>query len=589
MSWNRIFRGASHHPGKSSHVFVLMLNQSTELVSCQMIHNSSKLHSVLLMAVATLVSCNHAGSVEPDLIDQTLIAKGRTLFQHEWSSRNPKLGGDGLGPLHNAKSCVACHHQGGVGGSGAARFNAKSIGIETLRVVGFNPTPDVVSNMLVTFHPGFVSADGVMNNSLPLHHRGPNAFLYANRSIMSGIPAEFSESGSPSNPEEVRIANATPILYSLKTGRHTMTVKARLFQRNTPALFGSGLIDQVTSESLDAVVKEQKSHPEISGRPSTLRDGRYGKFGWRANIASLIDFNDQACAAELGLETKRIAQPSDPLNPNYKNASIDITDDQIRTMTAFVKTLPAPHRHYPSGQEAREQTAHGEKLFSSIGCAVCHRPNLGQVSGIYSDLLLHDMGKELFDINAAEPHRVRFTPVVNTETVFSPQTQPSIDYLGGSQPISMQPPERSRDTLNRLQGPQRGMRSFIFEAATQPEKLRFVTLGKSREILKENTNNSSAKSPSPTRGRPVRIRENQMKILIEPTNVMQEWRTPPLWGVRDSGPYMHDGRATTLLEAVIMHGGEATGTRDRFLNLSHRDRSAIIRFMETLAAPPHAP
>ena len=153
----------------------------------------------------------------------------------------------------------------------------------------------------------------------------------------------------------------------------------------------------------------------------------------------------------------------------------------------------------------------------------------------------------------------------------------------------MQPPERSRDTLNRLQGPQRGMRSFIFEAATQPEKLRFVTLGKSREILKENRNNSSAKSPSPTRGRPVRIRENQMKILIEPTNVMQEWRTPPLWGVRDSGPYMHDGRATTLLEAVIMHGGESTGTRDRFLNLSHRDRSAIIRFMETLAAPPHAP
>ncbi|MGB1814432.1 MAG: hypothetical protein ACPHJ3_03675, partial [Rubripirellula sp.] len=95
---------------------------------------------------------------------------------------------------------------------------------------------------------------------------------------------------------------------------------------------------------MDAIVKAQKAHPEISGRPSTLVDGRYGKFGWRANIASLIDFNDQACAAELGLETKRKRQPVDPLYPNYINPSIDITDTQIRTMTSFVKALPAPIR-----------------------------------------------------------------------------------------------------------------------------------------------------------------------------------------------------------------------------------------------------
>ncbi len=36
----------------------------------------------------------------------------------------------------------------------------------------------------------------------------------------------------------------------------------------------------------------------------------------------------------------------------------------------------------------------------------------------------------------------------------------------------------------------------------------------------------------------------------------QEWRTPPLWGFRDSGPYLHDGRAQTLEEAVAMHGGQ---------------------------------
>ena len=38
-----------------------------------------------------------------------------------------------------------------------------------------------------------------------------------------------------------------------------------------------------------------------------------------------------------------------------------------------------------------------------------------------------------------------------------------------------------------------------------------------------------------------------------------EWRTPPLWGVADSAPYMHDGRAPTLADAVKLHGGQARG------------------------------
>ena len=41
----------------------------------------------------------------------------------------------------------------------------------------------------------------------------------------------------------------------------------------------------------------------------------------------------------------------------------------------------------------------------------------------------------------------------------------------------------------------------------------------------------------------------------------QEWRTPPLWGFRDSGPYLHDGRAKNLEEAVALHGGEAAKSR----------------------------
>ena len=49
---------------------------------------------------------------------------GRDLFLHEWTPRDPLAGGgDGLGPVFNASSCVACHKQGGVGGSGSLEHN----------------------------------------------------------------------------------------------------------------------------------------------------------------------------------------------------------------------------------------------------------------------------------------------------------------------------------------------------------------------------------------------------------------------------------------------------------------------------------
>ena len=63
------------------------------------------------------------------------------------------------------------------------------------------------------------------------------------------------------------------------------------------------------------------------------------------------------------------------------------------------------------------------------------------------------------------------------------------------------------------------------------------------------------------------------------------WRTPPLWGVRDSAPYLHDGRAATLMEAIMLHGGEAAAVRLRFLSMPVEDRLALISFLNTLAAP----
>src|SRR5262245_21467015 len=60
-------------------------------------------------------------------------AAGRALFEHEWQPNDPLAGGDGLGPVFNARSCVACHFQGGVGGGGPGNHNVTTFEVHPTR------------------------------------------------------------------------------------------------------------------------------------------------------------------------------------------------------------------------------------------------------------------------------------------------------------------------------------------------------------------------------------------------------------------------------------------------------------------------
>ena len=67
-----------------------------------------------------------------------------------------------------------------------------------------------------------------------------------------------------------------------------------------------------------------------------------------------------------------------------------------------------------------------------------------------------------------------------------------------------------------------------------------------------------------------------------------EWRTPPLWsigltaGVSGGEAYLHDGRARTIEEAILWHGGEAESAKQSFLGMSSADRAALVRFIKSL-------
>ena len=68
----------------------------------------------------------------------------------------------------------------------------------------------------------------------------------------------------------------------------------------------------------------------------------------------------------------------------------------------------------------------------------------------------------------------------------------------------------------------------------------------------------------------------------------REWRTPALWGlgvvqvVSPAATFLHDGRARTVEEAIMWHGGEAMAAREAFRTAARQDRAALIEFLQSL-------
>ena len=265
---------------------------------------------------------------------------------------------------------------------------------------------------------------------------------------------------------------------------------------------------------------------------SSIETAKLGRFGWRGQTESLSDFVEDACAIELGLELSAASQSITPRNRKYRPDGVDLTDHQAAQLTSFVGTLPAPQRHMPTGKAQQQRVSHGRQVFEHVGCADCHVPNIGPVKGIFSDLLLHDMGDGLTDPVAAIPaidlklltdsrRQTRFQP--------TPLAQSGGSYGGGS----------------------RG-----------PDFSRFSS-GIPLADLREQ-----------------RLRKERLAATAE-----REWRTPPLWGVADSPPYLHDGRAETLTEAIAAHGGQARESVGMYFASPIVDRLALIGFLKTLRAP----
>ena len=67
-------------------------------------------------------------------------------------------------------------------------------------------------------------------------------------------------------------------------------------------------------------------------------------------------------------------------------------------MIAYVSDLPRPSELKPGSEREANEIQAGRALFAKVGCATCHVPKLGKVDGLYSDLLVHDLGPGLGDV-----------------------------------------------------------------------------------------------------------------------------------------------------------------------------------------------
>lgn len=70
--------------------------------------------------------------------------------------------------------------------------------------------------------------------------------------------------------------------------------------------------------------------------------------------------------------------------------------------------------------------------------------------------------------------------------------------------------------------------------------------------------------------------------IIQGQAIGTDWRTTPLVGIGKRSRYLHDGRAFTYRDAIIAHGGEAKIVRDRFIDLSQKEKEEIFAFLDTL-------
>lgn len=336
------------------------------------------MRSLFLVILATLtVACEAApafvagepGTALPGLREDERgrFQTGQTLFNRIFTPE------EGLGPAYNENQCSACHTVPAAGGT-----------------TGF---------------------ERIVKAS---RYDGPGACDLLSR-----------EGG-----ENVR-TQMTPLLRAHGDSPESVPAGATEVGRFLPTfLFGLGLVEAISDETITARADPNDANGDgISGRAARTPDGRLGRFGRKADAATLEEFTRSALRLEMGI-TSGVGEGdlvggapppagTDPApDPETDQSTVDLLAD-------FVRFLAPPAPAPPRSAEHADTLKSGERLFVRIGCTRCHTPRMRtargdvpaldrQVVQLYSDLLLHDMGPGLANVCGydASPAELRTAPLM---------------------------------------------------------------------------------------------------------------------------------------------------------------------------------
>ncbi len=319
-----------------------------------------------------------------------------------------------------------------------------------------------------------------------------------------------------------------------------VTKSARLVQLSAKDVhFGSIIIDPFGE------IKENHLLEGIS------KDLKIRPFGWKGRFSDLVLLCDEALQIHHGLQSaSRIAYyVDDPIlkekylgkgskwDPDQDTVEQELPDGQALMLATYLSMLPMPQMKSPKDFELMTHWANGRKVFEKIGCASCHRPKLYLENPQVP--LNYPRNEYLLEYPPTPKHAL-------------PSDWQMILDLNEA---GLDPKPRRIDFTPNANGQiEAGVPIFAFT------DLKRHDLGEA-------------------------LADVQDEVLPDTQEVIDKrlWLTRPLWGLADTGPYLHDGRAQDIHEAIEWHGGEALESKNLYLQLAEEQKAELRAFLMSLS------
>lgn len=336
---------------------------------------------------------------------------GNALFRKLWvSSPSSTQASDGLGPLFNARACQSCHLKDGRGHPPEGDADATSMFLRLARGPVTAEERASLENFIAPNLPDPVYGGQLQDKAVTgLKAEGRMVITYEERPV------------TLADGTVVSLRAPAYSVADLATG--PLAPGTTLSPRIANPMIGMGLIQAIHPADIVANADPLDADGDgISGRVALARGTRrdapvIGRFGWKAQNASVREQSAEAFAGDIGISTPDVprshgdctAAQADclamPTGVQARLGDTEAPDPVLDLVTFYSENLAVPARRDVDDP----QVLKGKELFHESGCVACHTPKFVtrrdaankahafQLIWPYSDFLLHDMGEGLAD------------------------------------------------------------------------------------------------------------------------------------------------------------------------------------------------